>query len=54
MHWGGRNRPANAVIVTITKFSIAIGSLRAHLLRKSAGHHVGVQLQVPSLNFFGI
>ena len=39
------------IIVSITKFSIVIGSPRAYLSRKSARDHVGVQLQVSDLNF---
>ena len=40
-----------ALIVSITKFSIAIGSPRAYLSRNRRDH-VGVRLQVSDLNFF--
>ena len=41
------------LIISITKFSIAIGSLRAYLYSNSklARDHVGVQLPVSDLNF---
>ena len=39
-----------SLIVSITKFSIVIGSPRAYLLRNRRDH-VGVQLQLSDLNF---
>jgi len=45
--------PLPLLIVSITKFSIMIASPRAYLSRKSERDHMGVQLQVSNLNFFG-
>ena len=39
------------VIVSITKFSIVIGSPRTYLPRNRLADHVDVQLQVSDLNF---
>ena len=42
----------NNLIVSITKFSIVIGSPHAYLLRNRARDHVGVRLQVSDLKKF--